>query len=846
MGEISQAQTTAEELPFDNEYCMMCHADEELEAMDGHIVYTDEGILSESVHQEVACYSCHYQEESDFEDFPHYKNPQQVNCQVCHPREAGVWMEYFYKMLEKKGETDIPGCTECHGAHDGKKQMGMKIVCERCHQDIAREYQESYHFKKYKEDTRHYPICTTCHDPHFKSKREVMSEIEYKQEIVDICSKCHQKDIEKYIHSRHFHEMEGGNPEAPVCTSCHEKHGIKKPTDPESKVHALHISDVCNECHPGHKESLHRGAEGGEGLVSCATCHTGHQTDMASINQSIFKEGGIFNRCNFCHSAERHTKESLAHGEIMLLDEEGGEANCTRCHVYHANTLTQQGKVKEPKAFDCVNCHAQENRDYLNSIHGQAHLAGIEEAPYCTDCHGEENIMKVSEQFTPEGVVEKCAECHSDKDLMLRFQINPYVTEGYKDTYHGKILEMGTENIHFAVCSNCHGSHTILPPEDPESSVNREHIVETCKHCHPRANDNFITYLVHPKKPTKDELREGLALAKDSGDPTRDGYSGGYKDAARYSQINKFVAGAMTVLLISVLGLFGFHTILWFQRGIQNRFVLKGVYYRRFDGLHRFLHILVNVSFLTLAFTGLPQSYAHTDLAKWMFQNVMSLKTAQLLHYYAAGVTGFYFLTHLVFLALKTRKVGLKGMVTGPNTLVPRWKDFQDFIAHLKWFLKKGPHPKFDKWSYWEKFDYFAVFWGVLVIGLSGLLRWKEELFGNLLGGGVITLADTIHKEEALLATAFIFIIHFFNTHMRAEKFPMDISIYSGRISEDDFKEERPIQYERMQASGEIENIKVKPMNAFSLFISYFWGILALLTGLFLLVLILIGQFSGH
>ncbi|MBC8247184.1 MAG: hypothetical protein H8E81_06335, partial [Deltaproteobacteria bacterium] len=140
----------------------------------------------------------------------------------------------------------------------------------------------------------------------------------------------------------------------------------------------------------------------------------------------------------------------------------------------------------------------------------------------------------------------------------------------------------------------------------------------------------------------------------------------------------------------------------------------------------------------------------------------------------------------------------------------------------------------------------FAVFWGVAVIGLTGLLRWKDEFFGSILGGGVISLADTIHKEEALLATAFIFIVHFFNTHLRAEKFPMDISIYSGRVSEDDFKEERPVEWERLQKNGELESLKVKPMSFGAIFVSYFWGIAALLTGLFLLGLILMGQFSGH
>jgi len=829
---------------YDNDFCMTCHSDAELTSEAGHSVGVNEKILKGSPHKNLACVECHNQPGADFESFPHFAEYKPVDCESCHRPEAMIYMEYFYKMLEKKGTKEIPGCKECHGEHEVKKQMGMKIVCERCHQQEADAYRKSYHFKKYQEDTRHYPICTTCHDPHFKAKKSTMSPVEYKQEIVDVCSQCHQKDIETYIHSRHFHEMEAGNPQAPVCTSCHEKHDIRKPTDPDSRVNALSISNVCNNCHPGHKESLHRTKNVDPALISCASCHTGHQTDMASIDQAIFKEGGIFNRCNYCHSNERHTKENLAHGKIMMMDKNGGEANCTRCHIYHWNLPGLDPDSVKHRRTECVNCHAKENREYKKSIHGIARAKGITEAPTCTNCHGENDIKKTSQQFTPEGVIKLCSSCHQDKELMLKFQINPYVVEGYKDTYHGKMFEMGNVGMTFAVCTNCHGSHSILPPDDPESSVNRQHIVETCKQCHPRANDKFVSYLVHSKKPSEAELAHGRELAQ--AEDTLKGRSGNAADRSQYNQVNRFVAGAMTLLLFSVLGIFGFHTVLWFQRGIRGRFVIHGVYYRRFDRFHRFLHILVNLSFLTLAFTGLPQSYAHTNLAKWLFQNVMPLETAQLLHYIAAVVTGFYFLAHLIFLAIKVKKIGWRRMLTGPNTLVPRWKDFTDFAAHIKWFLKKGEHPKFDRWTYWEKFDYFAVFWGVLVIGFTGLLRVNEEFFGSLLGGGVISLAETIHKEEALLATAFIFVVHFFNTHLRAEKFPMDISIYTGRVEEKEFKEERPLEWARLEKSGELKNFQVKSLGIAGHIFAYFWGIITLLTGLFLLALIIIGQFTAH
>ncbi len=841
------AQTDEAAVAFTNDDCLACHEDEALESEAGRSMFVDARALARSEHRDMSCVACHDQagadseNRPDFEDIPHFAEPQKVGCIDCHQRTGFVWQEYFHNMMASNGHAEIPDCLACHGApHDARRRLSMDVVCDRCHQEVADAYRRSYHSRKYREDTRRYPICTTCHDPHFKFKKQVMTPAEYKHEVVDICSRCHQKDIETYVHSMHFHELEKGNPQAPVCTSCHEKHDIKKPAERDSRVHATNISQVCNACHPGHVESLHHAPGTDPALISCASCHTGHQTDMASINQAIFKEGGIFNRCNFCHSAERHAKDDLAHGQIMLLDAGGAEANCTHCHTYHWNVPGRDNATLRIERTECVHCHGLENRQYRKSIHGIAHAEGIAEAPYCTDCHGEKDVQRAADQFTPAGIIELCSRCHTDRETMLKFRINPYVVAGYKDTYHGKLFETGTD-LHFAVCTNCHGSHTVRAHDDPESSVHRSHIVETCRACHPRANDRFVSYLVHPRKPAAAELAAALTEAPRGVRPNGEGEPA----RARWAAFNRWATGAMTLLLVGVLSVFGFHTLLWFQRGIRRRYRPHGRYFRRFSGFQLFLHILVNVSFLLLAFTGLPQSYAHTDLAKWLFKNVMSLQTAQRLHYLAAAIMGLYFALHLIALAVRWKQKGWREMLTGPNTMWFRKKDLTDLVAHVKWFFGKGEPPKFDRWTYWEKFDYMAVFWGVFIIGLSGLIRWKEEFFGGLLGGGVVTLADTIHREEALLATAFIFFVHFFNTHLRAEKFPMDVSIYTGKITEEEFKKERPLQWARESKSGRLAQLEVKPLGVGHLVLSYVWGTLALSVGLFLLVLIVLGVFAA-
>jgi cytochrome b subunit of formate dehydrogenase len=124
--------------------------------------------------------------------------------------------------------------------------------------------------------------------------------------------------------------------------------------------------------------------------------------------------------------------------------------------------------------------------------------------------------------------------------------------------------------------------------------------------------------------------------------------------------------------------------------------------------------------------------------------------------------------------------------------------------AHFRWFVGRGPRPRFDHFTYWEKFDYWAVFWGMFVIGGSGLLLWFPTFFATFVPGWMFNVAALIHGEEALLAVGFIFTVHFFNGHLRPEKFPMDLVIFTGRVSDDELREERPAQYERLARAGRL------------------------------------------
>jgi cytochrome b subunit of formate dehydrogenase len=111
----------------------------------------------------------------------------------------------------------------------------------------------------------------------------------------------------------------------------------------------------------------------------------------------------------------------------------------------------------------------------------------------------------------------------------------------------------------------------------------------------------------------------------------------------------------------------------------------------------------------------------------------------------------------------------------------------KDLFGHLRWFLGLGPKPQFERYAYWEKFDYWAVFWGMIVIGFSGYAMWFAPFFAHFLPGWALNAVLVIHSEEGLLAILFIFSIHFVNTHLRPDSFPMDMVVFTGVESEEEF-----------------------------------------------------------
>jgi hypothetical protein len=214
-------------------------------------------------------------------------------------------------------------------------------------------------------------------------------------------------------------------------------------------------------------------------------------------------------------------------------------------------------------------------------------------------------------------------------------------------------------------------------------------------------------------------------------------------------------------------------------------------------------------------------------------------------HRIAALGTFGYFLFHVAELIWRRVSKKERGLLWGWRSMVPNLKDLKDLWQNLKWFLYLGKRPQLDRWTYWEKFDYMAVFWGVAIIGTSGLMLWLPNFFAGFLPGWVLNVAQVVHSDEALLATGFIFIFHFFHTHLRPETFPLDPVIFTGRMPLARFKEERPLEYERMVAEGRLEAAMAPAPTESEVRYARLFGFTAVALGLLLALAILVGLLGG-
>ncbi len=750
-----------------------------------------EGLFRKGLTVTAVCTSCH----SAHEILPHTDPKSTIakanvvkTCTQCHANIEQVHRKVINGKLWENQPHRIPVCVDCHAPHKARRvfyDAGMaNRDCLRCHDNkdltMTRNgkkvsiyvdpdvYAVSMHAKT---------ACAQCHTDVSPSHERPCETVKAK---VD-CSICHEDKVAAYNRSIHGQLAAKGDPDAPRCMDCHTAHSTKGHTVPTSPTYARNVPELCARCHRAGEKAAIRIHSKVPDIV---------QTYADSIHGKALTESGL----------------------VVT-------ATCVNCHSSHEELPPRDpNSTVNPKniAKTCGTCHNGIEETFEKSIHFTGKPKNGMKLPTCNDCHSAHAIARVDKPGFRTQMMMQCGRCHKEE------------AETFFDTFHGKVSRLGAEKA--AKCYDCHGTHNILPPDNPESTLSRNHVVKTCGQCHPGSHRQFAGYLTHAT----------------------------HHDPAKYPWLF-WSFRFMVVLLVGTLSFFLVHTGAWLIRLWRSR-ELWGphkdaaaqtptkVFYKRFKRFQRMQHLVMLLSFFTLATTGMALKFSYTGWAQvvsWFFGGAQSMGYV---HRVGAVVLIGVFIAHIFHLVRtkKEKKRSWLGMLTGPDTMMFTLRDVREVWQSFRWFLGKGERPRYGRFTYWEKFDYFAVFWGVMVIGSSGLILWFPELMTHFLPGWSINVATIIHSDEALLAVAFIFTIHFFNTHFRPDKFPMDPVIFTGRVPVDELKYDKPDEYQALVDAGELEEHLVGPIPAavergFRIF-----GFIALGIGITLIGLILYAMIFAY
>jgi len=257
---------------------------------------------------------------------------------------------------------------------------------------------------------------------------------------------------------------------------------------------------------------------------------------------------------------------------------------------------------------------------------------------------------------------------------------------------------------------------------------------------------------------------------------------------------------------------------------------------RRFNKLDRLFHFFLMLTFLIQSATGFSRLFITTTWGKALSNLFGGYDSSFLIHQRVGLLMIVGFLLHVVYLFTKIDWRNLGESILGPDSLVPNLHDARHLWERILWFLGLGPPPKLDRWAYWEKFDYWAVFWGLPLLAVTGLMLMYPLATSRILPGWGLNVAGLLHEAEAILAVLYIFIIHFFVGHLRPFSFPLNEAMFAGSVPLKEAMEEKPAWVERLEKAGKLE-LAEAPAPAIWYKVLYFaFGYAALAFGVYLLI----------
>ena len=577
----------------------------------------------------------------------------------------------------------------------------------------------------------------------------------------------------------------GPNTNAPAappnlqCQGCHAP-GKSLPYLAGSLFHTAPHADYDRGFHA---QAIHNGAK----AATCLDCHTknGDMTTIlpASDPGSPINRATIAETCGKCHGDKSVMQGSGISNRPFLSYRESVHAKamargntsaavCTDCHNSHdiqpaSNAQSSIAKVNIPAT--CGKCHGIEAAEFIQSVHGQAVARGVSRAPVCTDCHGIHNIKMPHDQNSATAITalatDTCAKCHEGVTLTQEFGVASGRVSSYEDSYHGLASQMGSKVV--ANCASCHGVHNILPSSDSRSMISAGNLQQTCGQCHVGAGANFTKGKIH--------LTSDLASEVASHDM---GILGTRIVRLIYLPLIFLVIGGMVV----------HNALAWRKKVIARRSQVRSIV--RLSPNQRAQHWLLLTSFIVLVLSGFALQYPDS----WLAWSLGSEFLRRIIHRIAAVVMILVGIYHLLYLALTSEgRLWVRDMF-------PRLKDVTDVIGNFAYYLGvKKEKPKIARFGYAEKAEYWAVVWGTLIMGLTGLMIWfKLGVFG-FLPRWWLEIALAIHFYEAVLATLAIIVWHFYHVLFDPDVYPVNFAVIDGRVSEEWYKEEHELAYEQMK-----------------------------------------------
>jgi cytochrome b subunit of formate dehydrogenase len=423
----------------------------------------------------------------------------------------------------------------------------------------------------------------------------------------------------------------------------------------------------------------------------------------------------------------------------------------------------------------CAHCHKAISQEYADSIHGVAASKGAKDSPVCTDCHREHNILSpknLNSSVSAQNVSSQvCSPCHSSVRLSDRYGLASDRFKTFSDSFHGLADKAGSTEV--ANCASCHGVHNIKPSSDPTSMVNKSNLSKTCGKCHPGANEHFTIGNVHVI--TKQE------------------------------PLLKWISKIYILMILGIVGGMTIHNILDFIKKAKHRIkVRRGLIieepvgrglYVRMTLIERIQHISLMISFIVLVITGFMLRYPDAwwiEATRNFSESIFNLRG--LLHRIAAVVITLAGVYHIYYVIFTER--GRKLICD----LLPRWSDFTDIIGVLMFNIGFSSNkPKLGRFSYVEKAEYWALIWGSVVMSVTGVILWFDNIFMGLITKLGWDVARTIHFYEAWLAALAIIVWHFYFVLLNPDVYPMNLAWLTGTLSESEMRDEHPLELEKIK-----------------------------------------------